>query len=305
MKTFRKPFRTRTEPRPGAAAARRMTAVFRFAIPLCLGLLLAAAAPLSAAEPSFLRLDRSDAGEPRALQVAVATYRSSAGVELDVVGAVHVADRGYFEALDVRFDGYDRVLYELVGEPGRATAPASAAPSLISMLQGGMKDAMGLAFQLDEIDYDRPHFVHADMTGTEFRDSMRDRNESMASQFMKAWAKGMAEQARGNLAGSELGLLRVLLADDRQLALKRMMADQLADQLILIDALSDETGSTLITERNRKALAVLDAEIESGAKNLALFYGAGHLPDFHKRLVDGRGFELVGIEWLDAWDLMP
>ena len=38
-----------------------------------------------------------------------------------------------------------------------------------------MTSALGLSFQLDEIDYTRPNLVHADMTPDEFAQSMRDR----------------------------------------------------------------------------------------------------------------------------------
>ena len=248
-----------------------------------------------------MRLSEDAEGRPQALQVALAHYRDDQGRILHLVGAIHVADRAYFEDLQRRFDDYDVVLYELVGDPdGGGERPAGTGLSLVGMLQGGMKDALGLAFQLDEIDYQRSNFVHADMTATEFSDSMTSRNESWAGTFMQMWAASVATQDPAVQQGQ---LLRVLLAKDRQLTLKRVMAESMIDQAGVLEVLAGEEGSVLITERNRKALSVLESELAGGAGNIALFYGAGHLPDFHRRLTNQYDFELQAVEWLDAWDL--
>jgi len=61
-------------------------------------------------------------------------------------------------------------------------------------------------------------------------------------------------------------------------------------------------GSVLVHERNRVAMKVLDREIGRGHDELAIFYGAGHMPDFEQRLRD-RGFRKVKESWLTAWDI--
>jgi len=250
--------------------------------------------------PSFMRMKSGADGTPEGLQVGLARYRDAEDRVLDLVGAVHVADQAYFQNLQRRFDDYDVVLYELVGDPDVGERPAGAGLNLVGLLQGGLKEALGLAFQLDEIDYERDHFVHADMTAREFRDSMKSRDESWTGTFMQLWAASAATQSP---AAQQAQLLQVLFADDRQLALKRMMAENMIDQAGVLEVLADGDGSVLITERNRKALSVLERELERGASRLALFYGAGHLPDFHRRLTAEYGFELQTIEWLDAWNL--
>lgn len=264
---------------------------------LCLFLAASAAAQVP---DSFMRLAEDAEGRPQALQVALAHYQDGQGRTLHLVGAVHVADRVYFRELQERFDDYDVVLYELVGDPEGGERPAGTGMNLVGLLQGGLKDALGLAFQLEEIDYERDHFVHADMTAAEFSDSMRSRDESWMGTFMQLWAASAVTQSP---AAQQAQLLQVLFASDRQLALKRVMAETMVDQAGVLEVLADEDGSVLITERNRKALSVLEREMEKGARNLALFYGAGHLPDFHRRLVAEYDFELQAVEWLDAWKL--
>lgn len=280
--------------RPGRIAL-RVAGLF-----LCLALVTPAAAQVP---ESFMRLAEDAAGRPQALQVALAHYRDRQGRALHLVGAVHVADRAYFQDLQSRFDDYDVVLYELVGNPdGSGERPAGTGLNLVGLLQGGMKDALGLAFQLEEIDYRRSNFVHADMTATEFSDSMKIRDESWTGTFLQLWAASAVAQSSSG-TNPQAQLLQVLFASDRQLALKRVMAESMVDQARVLEVIADEDGSVLITERNRKALSVLERELAAGARNIALFYGAGHLPDFHRRLTGELGFELEVVEWLDAWDL--
>lgn len=250
----------------------------------------------------FIRVAEDDSGGPLALQVAVARYRDESGRSLDLIGAVHVGDRDYYAELNRRFEAYEAVLYELVGDPESGEGPAGPGLALVSLLQGGMKDALGLAFQLDEIDYERPNLVHADMTPAEFEISMADREESMLGTFMQLYALSLAAEFSGTRSSNAM-LLRVLMAEDKQRAAKQVLAESLAEQQKFFRVLEGKDGSTLITERNRKALAVLERELADGAERLALFYGAGHMPDFHRRLTGGYGFELTRLEWVDAWDL--
>ena len=268
---------------------------------LCLA--LAAPVAMSAEEESFIRMVRDQHGQPAALEVAIAGYRTPGGDRVDLVSAVHVADRSYFQELSRRFDHYDLVLYELVGEPGQVSVQANASPSMVSMFQGGMTQALGLSFQLEEIDYRRPNMLHADLTTREFSESMRRRGESIIGLMFKSWALSMAEQQRGSVRPPEVSLLRVLLADDRQLALKRLMAEQLADQSHLLDLLADEQGSTLITVRNRRALEVLQSRLGRSGQKIAIFYGAGHMPDFDRVMRAELGFRPTSRIWVRAWDL--
>jgi hypothetical protein len=64
-----------------------------------------------------------------------------------------------------------------------------------------------------------------------------------------------------------------------------------------------EQGSAIISERNKKALAVLKKQLAGGKTNIGVFYGAGHLNDMDKRLRADFDFKPVSITWLNAWDL--
>jgi len=62
-------------------------------------------------------------------------------------------------------------------------------------------------------------------------------------------------------------------------------------------------GSSLIGERNARALAVLQERIARGDRRIAIFYGVGHLPDFASRLEADFGLVRRDVTWLDAWEL--
>lgn len=266
-------------------------------------ILAAWAGPAQAADSDYIRHVEDESGAPRALEVAITGFEGTSGARVDLVGAIHVADRAYFAELDRRLGDYGVVLYELVGEPGQVVAPRGGSPSMVGLMQGGMKNALGLAFQLDEIDYARGNMVHADLTPDAFSASMRERKESFLGMMFRAWAMAMAEQGTGKSAGQEAALIKALFADDRQRALKRVLAEQLSDQTELLESLAGDDGSTLITVRNERALEVLREQLDSGARDVAIFYGAGHMPDLEKRLVEDFGMRRVSSEWIEAWDL--
>src|SRR5437773_12451952 len=63
----------------------------------------------AAQETKFIRLRRDDNRRPAAMETAVVHYASPArpGVTIDLVGAVHVGDRTYYDDLNKLFENYD------------------------------------------------------------------------------------------------------------------------------------------------------------------------------------------------------
>jgi hypothetical protein len=98
-------------------------------------------------------------------------------------------------------------------------------------------------------------------------------------------------------------LLMALFAKDRELRLKRILAEQFQDLEGSIAALEGPNGSTIISERNKRALEVLQKQIKAGKRRIGIFYGAGHLPGMERRLIDDFGLERAGVEWVEAWNL--
>ena len=260
---------------------------------------------------------------------------AKAGVSVDLIGAIHIGDRSYFQQLNKEFKEYDALLFEMVaekddlgGEPVRfvdrgepvdddgTTKPKEPAAkdaseesgfkagmAVVGGMQLGAKDMLGLAFQVDWIDYSAKNMVHADMSPEEFAEKMKERGESFFTLFMDLFVQGLKQQqANKNKAPNDLALLFALFSSNRELVMKRVMAQQFAESDVLIE-LGGEKGSAIITERNIVAMNVLREQLEKGVKKIGIFYGAGHLADMSRRMVDEFDMKLVNERWVEAWDL--
>jgi hypothetical protein len=261
----------------------------------------------------FMRLARDKSDAPLALETAI-VHCAPAGKNadpqaptVDLVAAVHVADADYYRKLNHEFEGYDAVLYELVAPESaktpRPTDPANNHP--ITLLQNGLKDVLELEFQLKGIDYTRKNMIHADMSPDQFYQSMQDRGESMLSMLARMMGYALAKQGQAGGEASGWQWMAALFDKDRALALKRLMADEFVNSEDMMSSIEGPKGSTLISGRNQVALVVLRKEIAGGKKKIAIFYGAGHMPDFLKRLHDDFGLTPVDTRWLAAWNLQP
>ena len=162
-------------------------------------------------EPThFIRYVENADGSAR-LECAEAAYKNDAGVDVHLIGAVHLADPEYYAGLSESFDHYDALLYELVSSREGGDIPTSQPtrePSLrwVGNLQRFMRDHLDLVFQLDAINYDRPNFVHADLDTETFTAMQADRGESMFTLMFRSALQNMKKSAQKgpDLSGLEL-----------------------------------------------------------------------------------------------------
>jgi len=263
----------------------------------------------------FIRLTRDDTNEPVALQTAIRTYKPRDGfssLRVDLIGAVHVGDKEYYQQLNKRFEDYDVVLYELVAPKGTVVPKGGGgnkrSSNPISMLQGMTKDMLNLASQMEEVDYTKSNFVHADMSPTEMTETMKKRGDTPMTVALSAMAEMMRQsnlkqQQAEALPQNELldNPFSLLFDKQRDTKLKLMMAEQFAD--LGTDAMGSTISELLVKDRNAAAMKVFQKELTKGRKRIGIFYGAAHLPDFEDRLE--KDFDLVRdkTNWLSAWDL--
>jgi hypothetical protein len=303
------------------------------------GLAAEEARPASELPKKFIRMTMNPERPriPQSLDTSIIRFvptdeaLAKAGVTVDLIGAIHIGDEAYFKKLDSSFKKYDALLYEMVAEKDEAGGSPKrwkdrekpepgttggtnadlgakekgfeAGMTVIGGMQHGAKDMLGLSFQLDGIDYDAPNMVHADMSPDEFAQKMQERGESFFTMFMQLFMEGLAQQRANKQGGAnDFALLFAFFSSNRELALKRVMAQQFATTDIL-DTLGGEKGSTIITERNLIALEVLREQLAKGKKRIGIFYGAGHLGDMSRRLVSDFGMKFTGEKWVEAWDL--
>jgi hypothetical protein len=261
------------------------------------------------AQPQFVRVRRDEKGQPLAMETAVVRYvaaaDSNAGVVVDLIGAVHVGDKSYYDELNKLFESYDVLLYELVAPEGtKIPKEGRKGPSghPIGAMQDGMSAILELQHQLDSIDYSKANFVHADMSPEEFAKSMEKRGESFMQLFFRLMGQGMAQNASKG-GSNDLDLLVALFSKDRALKLKIMMAEQFNEIDGALAVLDGPEGSTILTERNKKCFEVLGKQLKDGKKKIGVFYGAAHLPDMERRLLADHGLKRDTEQWLAAWNL--
>lgn len=266
-----------------------------------------APAEKKAALTDYVRFESHEDGD--SLETAVVTFTSPTKVVVDLVGAIHIADKSYFDALNLRFRSYDAVLYELVGKPmdlrGKPGAEKEDAGSLawVGQLQAAMRDALDLHGQLEGIDYRAKNFIHADMSLPQFQKTREVKKESLLGLYFKLWqaqSEMQSETGDDPDAASLAMMLQLLMNKDNPVELKRAVAGQFDQVERLMARMEAGDGTVIVGERNRVAFEVLDKQIAAGKKHLAIFYGAAHLQDMEKRLLE-RGFQRGKTEWLRAW----
>lgn len=244
------------------------------------------------------------------LETAIATFVKD-DKKVDLVSAVHVGDKAYFQELNKRFLSYEVVLFELVADERIAKSSIASAKdsgSAVSGLQGGLAELLDLSFQLTEIDYTAKNFVHADLSPEQFSSTMDERGESTFGMLIKVMAASKRNADRQTIGDTlnSYSMLRLLMqphSPKRAKELKRILAAEFDKMGTILEDLSGGGGTTLLEGRNDRALEVLKRELEAGQKNIAIFYGGAHLPDLAEKLERDFGFKHKETDWIIAWNL--
>ncbi len=312
-----------TSSRSGFCASAGLAALAFLAIPLST---VASAEPVAAAEAvgaegdvPVLRIQETEEGG--FLQTSVLRFEDGDGRQVDLIGAIHIAESDYYRTLNERFEAYDSVLYEMVkddptpqadeeeseegegdaegdasetGEGGGAGAAEDPLLQLLGPAYELFSRLLGLESQKTGIDYEAENFVHADLTLREFTALQRESGETLMSAAM--------EDGPDPDAIDPAALLRDLFSGQTA-AVRRTFAAVMKDVGLARGSQSLEAdGSVLIGARNERAVEVLEERLAGGDGKVAMFYGAAHLPDFVFRLRK-MGFEKTEVEWLSAWSL--
>ena len=290
------------------------------------------AAPAAATDEKpdheYIRVRKNDRKLAVALETSVITFGESEqfpNATVDLVGAIHLGEPAYYDQLNELFKTYDVLLFEAVmpeeavneglrpgGGEGSHRKPLSDEEewtdarvgfTAISVLQLGMKEALGMEFQLHGVDYTPDNFVHADMTAEEFESSMTRRGESFSEMLLTEMGKSLAAQQEQNPIAMNIDMMFSALSTDRFYRIRRIAAAQLAKAEDTEMFAGPDGSSTIITERNKKCLNVMHRELAGGKLKVGIFYGAGHFPDMEQRIIDEYGFKRQAERWLVAWHL--
>jgi hypothetical protein len=273
----------------------------------------AEAAPAVAAGPDYVRMAEDD--KSNRLEVSIATFTLPDGRIVDLFGVVHLADAAYYQDVNQRLGTYDAVLFELLGDPAALQNPAAPDPTVpaprphpLRGLQQGIGNVFKLSFQLEQIDYTRPNFVHADASTEEFSKMQADRGESMMKLLMKSFELSNDPAFKDKIGDAgELGLADLVMlfySQKSMLRIKGIFAKLLAESEQLMAGGLLEKDNAIIDGRNDVALKKLNEVLTDPAKKrVAIFYGAGHMPSMEAALHERLKAKRTGETWLAAWTM--
>jgi hypothetical protein len=243
--------------------------------------------------------------EPSALETSIYSYKAKDKLgkfSIDLISAVHIADKDYFLELNQIFKSYDHVLFEVVADKDGLSSLKSREPSQLSGFQSLLAKVLDLSFQLDHIDYSADNFMHADMSAEQLAVSMKERGESFGKLVIRTLLKSFQLQNQG--ASSDLSDLLLLASGNHSaVAMKRMLAREFGDISDLLNAINGAEGHSLISGRNKVAINKAIQSRKQGKDNIAIFYGAAHMPDFCEQFKQIWTIENEQHRWLSAWDL--
>lgn len=282
-------------------------------------LLLTLALPALGKPTTFIRTARDAQGQPASMQVSISRY-AGPGYTVDLVAAVHVGEKSYYQALNQAFKAYDAVLFELIADPEvaeeRKEAYRAGLPSgfygrdssnPLAAMQTMLCDLLSLQYQLELVEYGAPNFVHADLTPAEFAKSWKDRKESVQQLIVKLFQLSLDEpELAENPALEELSLFGIMTRgpnEREKILLRQVFAVSFEHLDKFNEVLNGKNGSTIVSARNDRALKVMAQQVRKGKKRLAIFYGAAHLPDMEKKLTAKGKHKLKSQRWMVAWDL--
>lgn len=265
----------------------------------------------------WLKLDRNERGVPLRLATSIVRFEGefqaddgeTRSVSVDLIGAIHLGEAAYYERLNAEFKEYETVVFELVAEEGfdvkdlaaakeaKKQGPASPLDA-IPLLQESFADALGLANQVDGIDYSAPNLKRGDADADDFLVRLTTGGD-IPDYFLNSAFASLFSSDSGRAEGWALASL---WAKDKRLVLRRFLADELARTELA--SKPDEKETALIHFRNEIAINVAKKELEAGKTKIAVFYGAAHLDDLARRvettLKNPRRSEP---RWLTAWSM--
>lgn len=243
------------------------------------------------------------------LDIAVTDYAPTmeGAPAVSLVGVVHIADPLYFDVLQRELDErYDLVLYEAVKPADLSVVEwqrqAKDEASSVSSFQQELASWFGFEFQLTALDYDRSHFVHADMTTEAFAEAGGDElmgsiDPETAGEKLPPGVQATltAVRALGRVALAEPGPLRSIA---RKMFAETMGTADIGTTLDMYPGLEE----LLLVRRNEVVIERLLEVLPRAEGSIAIFYGAAHMPDLEERLGE-LGYNRTGGRWLRAWAL--
>lgn len=179
-------------------------------------------------------------------------------------------------------------------------------------IQQQLADALGLEFQLSVIDSGKANWRSSDMAV----DELQERIEAAGGDASALLNMLDGSSLMSRMMGAMLGFIRSNKA--MSTTVKIMVVEMMgaADKLLEAGKGGAAAGplgklgpAMKVIVHDRNAIVIEDLkgilEKEPQVKSVAAFYGAGHMPDLEKQLVEDLGFKAEKTEWFRAIEVDP
>lgn len=169
-------------------------------------------------------------------------------------------------------------------------------------IQKDMAQALGLAFQLEAIIYDRPHYRNSDMS----MEQLQQRIGAGGGDPQELLGALDGSNAMASIAQVALGLIQA--NPQMQAMFKLLMLDLLpmAEEGLLqsqaVPPQMRQMMKVLLDERNVVVMDDIKTVLakDDPPASIAVFYGAGHMQDLHQQIVEDLGYVAADVQWVPA-----
>lgn len=291
----------------------------------CLGFVLAGCSTVPATPrayapgelPKVICLSTNAPGYVRSVQTAPDTYVLQSGrrvfspatnsaPEIELLGAVHVAEPAYFKALQRRLDAAGLVLFEGVADNSAAARAAALKVKSRNPAYDSLADSLGLIEQVSQINYHQTNFLHCDLSVQQMRARL-EQEKSLGGPAGRAAAAALKEFSNlENMLGGHSLLVNF--------AFWVLNHSHYCKAVIRLDLVVDHAASSpdkyisprlhqlILADRNDYVLHELDRILgeKKPSGRVIIFFGCDHLAGLESGL-RARGYQPAGpIEWEDA-----
>jgi hypothetical protein len=245
------------------------------------------------------------------LQVALKRFVPEAGrgPAVWLVGASHIGETNYFAALQAELERAGLVLFEGVGAKDKRVR---FDPEEQGSMQYTFATSLGLRFQLEAIEYNRPHFKNSDLTIAQLQKLMLQDGSggTGGSEANEEFSQLLAVMEGSSLVGALLqaGLKFIGFSPKLRAMTKTVLIETLGSmegdlaQLKGLPPSLQRLLTVIIQERNKVVVSDLASELRAPRPpaSIAIFYGAGHMLDLENRLRSELAYRPSSERWLTA-----
>ncbi len=172
-------------------------------------------------------------------------------------------------------------------------------------IQVQLAQALGLEFQLTAIDYTHDSWRNSDLSIDDVQARLKDSGANGEALFKMLDGSSFSAKALG-------WILSIMKTSPTMQSMGKLMmiemlsrADELTNSSSVMGEQTSKLMQVIIIDRNKAVLADLAKVIEKEptTKSVALFYGAGHLPDLERAVTGDMGYVLDGEQWFAGIDM--